>query len=426
LRRRRLPRHLIRVSRQRAACVCPGEDGAIFLPSLFLPATLAQTDYATCTVASLSCTGSLGGPTRAVIPAGCVVARVWNCSGEQYQWSATGCPVRQLACPSSFVSFAPDAPCVAATLQCSGGGGPPNGTFAQDADPCVVSRPACAPGQPCFDWVRLCNSSASCQWRGLPCSSGCVVPNTAKNVCQCPADYWPPACASARAVTCQFRLRSPDASACEHVDENDPSEVDSDPVCHRRLSTDKVAFSYRIACAFDGGYVATPDNFTYAVSTANGWLMSQAQYDRQNWTAQLKVFNWLRISDMSAAVNASLSPAQLAGLEDVSFSVDLSRLSSQHLVGGRAYAEVGFTQATLSRMNLSPTSVRDRLFVDLTDLADLSAYPPAGVAARAARAVRAEETTVWSFFFGETTAMAALITAGVVAVSALFARTMWW
>ncbi len=242
----------------------------------------------------------------------------------------------------------------------------------------------------------------------------------------------PPACAARRAVACQFRLRSPGAAGCERVDDSDAGAVDADPGCHRHASSETVAFAYRVVCAFEGGFRAATagDNFSYVATSADGWALSQALYESQNWTAQLKVFNWQRLSDLSAAVvSPPLSPAQLAGQEDVAFALDLSQLAPRHLVGGRVYAEVGFTEATLRGMTLSPASVRDRLFVDLTNLADLSQYPPAGGAAAGRAAVRAaqeeeeQERGLWSFFFGETTAAAAAVTVGVVAVTMLFAWT---
>lgn len=142
-----------------------------------------------------------------------------------------------------------------------------------------------------------------------------------------------------------------------------------------------------------------------------------------------QVFNWQRLSDESATVYAAdLSPAQLAGQADVSFAVDFSRLSPHHLVGARAYAEAGFTAAATLRLTLSAASVRDRVFVDFSDLADLSQYPPAGVAARRAQSPPAEEAaegSLWSAVFGESTALAAAITAGVVAATMLFAWAVW-
>lgn len=134
------------------------------------------------------------------------------------------------------------------------------------------------------------------------------------------------------------------------------------------------------------------------------------------------MFNWRSISDLSVAPVVNLSVAQLAGNEDIVFSLNFARLNaSAHLYGGRCYAEVcsfpivlfcrviggaqkykyikvGFTLETVALNNVSDRSFRDRLFVDFVNLADLSLYPEAGQPARAAVSDENEESRGRSFF----------------------------
>ena len=79
---------------------------------------------------------------------------------------------------------------------------------------------------------------------------------------------------------------------------------------------------------------------------------------------------------------SNLTVAQLTGLEDLEFVVNFTRLvPEKHLVGRRMYAEVGLDRPTKTRTPVSTSSRNTRLFVDFTNLADLSAYPP-GVSSR--------------------------------------------
>lgn len=231
-------------------------------------------------------------------------------------------------------------------------------------------------------------------------------------------------------MTCSFCLREPTAAQCERVDLTDQSAVEFDPVCHRYTTKETVSFKYRIGCRFADLPLlpAFPaDIFTYAIWRPGVWAVSAAGLASVNWTAQFKVFDWLVLSDLSAAAVADgLTVAQLSGDEDVVFAVDFSRLQSSHLVGGRMYAEVGFAAATVQGINESATSTRDRVFVDFADLADLSQYPPAGAAARSA-AERGEhfwqdeegKESEGRAFFGDTTPLAVAITFGIVAVTML-------
>ncbi len=100
-----------------------------------------------------------------------------------------------------------------------------------------------------------------------------------------------------------------------------------------------------------------------------------------------------RLSDLSQTVVVRLSAAQLAGTEDIIFGpVDMAAVPANFTIGGRLYAEISFDATTFVRSAVPAAAALTarhkptRLFVDFTDLIDLSGYPPAGVAARSLEA----------------------------------------
>lgn len=299
----------------------------------------------------------------------------------------SGCVLRKLDCPSSFVLLETSlAPSLCAVLTCNGTEF--NGTqisVPRVGDWCSVVRPSC--GSNCTDWVRICDSaSGPCEWKRKPCIDGCTIPNTAKEICNCPLDFLGSRCQTPRTFSCRFLLKSP-APQCERIDESDQDMVDVDPVCHRYKLAEGVeeVFRYRLDCAFTnltGLPVPFPgdDGFRYAVQVNSTWALSSSTFESIWWRARLKVFNWKILSDTSLAMDVNMTELELSGEGDLEFVLDMKRLRSQHLIGGRMYAEVGFhpdTATAVSKYGLAKTTRKDRLFVDFVDLADLTLYPPA-------------------------------------------------
>ncbi len=238
---------------------------------------------------SLTCSGSLGGPSLVSVSSGCLVS-VMSCPGERFSWlnASVPCLVRQLECPALLLSFALPERCVRASLSCSGVPVLVDTSVNRSADPCVVTRRDCTANETCEDWTRVCDSPDECVWKRRPCASGCTIPNV-KNQCNCPFDFFPPTCLRKRSSQCFFRLVSP-VPRCEAVDLKDQRAVDVDPVCHRYRTTDSVSFRYRLNCSFtEAVNLTTTSNFSYAIlDSASNWALSTSR--ASSWVAQLKVF----------------------------------------------------------------------------------------------------------------------------------------
>ena len=253
-------------------------------------------------------------------------------------------------------------------------------------DSCIISSNSslCFEASNCFDWIRICDNSTSCEWRGLSCTNKCIIP-ASKIFCNCLLDFVGSECENPREFKCTFVLESPIPN-CESLNPQlNQNQVDADPVCHRYRFADQIAekFQYRLNCSFvDIPPVSNNDNnddaFQYAVRLNSTFAVSLISFTVNSWQGAFKVFNWKVLSDSSQTILVNLSPTQLAGVDLIEFPIDFATLTNENLFGGRMYAEVGFN-SLVAPPGLSRTFWKDRLFVDFVDLADLSNYPPEGI-----------------------------------------------
>jgi hypothetical protein len=192
-------------------------------------------------------------------------------------------------------------------------------------------------------------------------------------VCSCPADFLPPTCADQRPFDCNFQLVSPQPQ-CETLQDT----IDSDPVCHKYSyqNTPQIPFVYNLKCAFTDLSALSFAPFDYLGSDNATFAISLDRFVESEWQAQLKVFNWKFLSDNSSTTWVNLTANQLLGLSDMEFVMDVASLTEHHLVGGRAYAEIGFEPNTreMYLSGLVATFQKTRLLVDFDDLQDLSEY----------------------------------------------------
>eukprot|EP00010_Vexillifera_abyssalis_P005689 CAMPEP_0201561236 /NCGR_PEP_ID=MMETSP0173_2-20130828/78689_1 /ASSEMBLY_ACC=CAM_ASM_000268 /TAXON_ID=218659 /ORGANISM="Vexillifera sp., Strain DIVA3 564/2" /LENGTH=233 /DNA_ID=CAMNT_0047975725 /DNA_START=632 /DNA_END=1333 /DNA_ORIENTATION=+ len=169
-----------------------------------------------------------------------------------------------------------------------------------------------------------------------------------------------------------------------------PPRLDADPICHRfKKAKDKPTFVFQPYCMFTDttGLPQSPSNVTlfdnkypqfeyYAhgfatlPNTNETHLFAVSNYANvtDDFQLLLKVYNFEKLSDLSASQMVNFEPDQMMGRDRVSFTLDLVSIEDEFLAGGRLYFEVG-VYSTITK-NTPPglyKRTHQRVFVDFSD-----------------------------------------------------------
>lgn len=230
--------------------------------------------------------------------------------------------------------------------------------------------------------------------------------------CACPIDWQGETCNVARARSCQPILVSPQplCSALSPSDSTPPSstysESDSsssqptrrvvygDPACFVfKRASDQPVFEYRLDCRFldseEDTTEAADDEGSQDSSSTNQtdlgfpypyWFKGTTFQNRtfgitaspnvaDQWNLLLKVFNFNRLSDLSASQIVQLNPAQILGQQTIPLTLPLASYTHEYLTGGRLYFEVSVAtnDGSMPVGMTSTTRLIDARFVDFQD-----------------------------------------------------------
>ena len=266
---------------------------------------------------------------------------------------------------------------------------------------CGVSRVICGEAPaitfPPTPTIPICTSysfgcrtpSTTCVYAELstPCSTMCNQPGIVET-CDCPVDYTGSSCSSPRPISCKFNISDTyivheHSAIPEHYNWTSdcrtllqPFQL-GEPVCHPILSNDLLSLTGRLNCSFSDSALdsilrTTVTDFNYSVWAQNFRISNNSS--TRTWQLAMKALNYAALTDTEGAAPMTLSDAQMAGNETISFILNSRNLNSRFKVGGRVRLEWLFLNASTS----PATMARKVMYGATIDLMDWKeAYPKA-------------------------------------------------
>ena len=175
--------------------------------------------------------------------------------------------------------------------------------------------------------------------------------------CVCPADYTGVNCEQQQNITCTGYLVSP-LPKCITGGEQDHLVYDKPCLIYKDLSDTTIEMNWNISCKFSSESlrgVSRPDGFDYWLDTPDLRLSAEP-----NWTVTLESFQFSSFKEpIGAGAATKMTRKHLTGEEVMTLKF---KTDKAHIVGGRAYVELGF------ETNFTPPGIRGgvmrRFFLD--------------------------------------------------------------